>query len=164
MSDKYFESGTVARVLGVDLRRLQSWVEQELVRPAVRETGRGERRRHKFSAWDICRLSIVRDLRGSGLSVAHCGAVLQKLSSYTNEELETCWKSGRKYLLAVGSHSLPLLTYDQVFDNPHRPLQQAFELNLPIAYIDTQAAFQHIFDCLAAMVTESQQEPATCHA
>jgi DNA-binding transcriptional MerR regulator len=161
MSDEYIESGAASKIIGAELRRLQSWVEHELVRPAVRGTGRGERRRHKFDARNLTALCVARDLRRRGFTIAQCGSVLQRLSSNSPEELRECWELGRTCLLAVGCHSLPLLSHDVLFNNPHLPLKQAFDLGLPVSVVDTQKAFDQITEQLTATQSESQ-EAAPC--
>ena len=56
------------RIVGVSQRCLDYWDEKGIVRPTVRQgAGKGSERRYSFH--DLLRLSIVKQLRASGLSL-----------------------------------------------------------------------------------------------
>lgn len=66
-----YDSKTASRIVGVSLRQLQYWDEQDFIRPSVRlAEGRGTKRLYSFH--DLICLRVVKDL-------AHHGFTLQKI-------------------------------------------------------------------------------------
>jgi DNA-binding transcriptional MerR regulator len=66
-----YDSKTASRIVGVSLRQLQYWDEQDFIRPSVKPAeGRGTKRLYSFH--DLICLRVVKDL-------AHHGFTLQKI-------------------------------------------------------------------------------------
>ncbi|HXF76296.1 MAG TPA: MerR family transcriptional regulator [Methylomirabilota bacterium] len=66
-----YDSKTASRLVGVSLRQLQYWDEQDFIRPSVKlAEGRGTKRLYSFH--DLVCLKVVKDL-------AHHGFTLQKI-------------------------------------------------------------------------------------
>jgi DNA-binding transcriptional MerR regulator len=66
-----YDSKTASRIVGVSLRQLQYWDEQNFIRPSVKPAeGRGTKRLYSFH--DLICLRVVKDL-------AHHGFTLQKI-------------------------------------------------------------------------------------
>jgi DNA-binding transcriptional MerR regulator len=63
-----FDSKTASRIVGVSLRQLQYWDEQDFIRPSVRPAeGRGTKRLYSFN--DLVCLKVVKDLAHHGFSL-----------------------------------------------------------------------------------------------
>ena len=66
-----YDSKTASRIVGVSLRQLQYWDEQDFIRPSVKPAeGRGTKRLYSFQ--DLICIRVVKDL-------AHHGFTLQKI-------------------------------------------------------------------------------------
>ena len=88
-----YDSKTASRLVGVTLRQLQYWDEQNFIRPSVRlAEGRGTKRLYSFH--DLVCLKVVKDLAYHGFTlqkIRRCLAPLKKNSSQT-ERLEESLK------------------------------------------------------------------------
>jgi DNA-binding transcriptional MerR regulator len=63
-----YDSKTASRIVGVSLRQLQYWDEQEFIRPSVKPAeGRGTKRLYSFN--DLLCLKVVKDLAQHGFSL-----------------------------------------------------------------------------------------------
>jgi DNA-binding transcriptional MerR regulator len=63
-----YDSKTVSRIVGVSLRQLQYWDEQDFIRPSVKlAEGRGTKRLYSFH--DLVCLKVVQDLARHGFSL-----------------------------------------------------------------------------------------------
>jgi DNA-binding transcriptional MerR regulator len=63
-----FDSKTASRIVGVSLRQLQYWDEQDFIRPSARlAEGRGTKRLYSFH--DLVCLKVVKDLAKHGFSL-----------------------------------------------------------------------------------------------
>jgi DNA-binding transcriptional MerR regulator len=63
-----FDSKTASRIVGVSLRQLQYWDEQDFIRPSVKlAEGRGTKRLYSFH--DLVCLKVVKDLAKHGFSL-----------------------------------------------------------------------------------------------
>ena len=63
-----YDSKTASRIVGVSLRQLQYWDEQDFLRPSVQlADGRGTRRLYSFH--DLVCLKVVKDLARHGFSL-----------------------------------------------------------------------------------------------
>jgi DNA-binding transcriptional MerR regulator len=80
-----YDSKTASRLVGVTLRQLQYWDEQDFIRPSVRlAEGRGTKRLYSFH--DLVCLKVVKDLAYHGFTlqkIRRCLAPLKKDSSKT---------------------------------------------------------------------------------
>jgi DNA-binding transcriptional MerR regulator len=73
-----FSAATARRIVGVSQRCLDYWDETGVVRPSIeRANGKGSVRRYSFD--DLLRLSVVKSLRNSGLSLQRIRKGLQRL-------------------------------------------------------------------------------------
>ena len=86
ISDVYldnYDSKTASRIVGVSLRQLQYWDEQNFLRPSIKLAGgRGTKRLYSFH--DLVCLKVVKDLARYGFSLkksaAACGRCRNKRS------------------------------------------------------------------------------------
>jgi DNA-binding transcriptional MerR regulator len=82
---KNYDSKTASRIVGVSLRQLQYWDEQDFIRPSVKlAEGRGSKRLYSFN--DLVCLKVVKDLAQHGFSlqmIRRCLRPLQKNASQT---------------------------------------------------------------------------------
>ena len=86
-----YDSKTASRLVGVSLRQLQYWDEQDFIRPSVQlAEGRGTKRLYSFH--DLVCLKVVRDLAHHGFNlqkIRRCLAPLKKDSSQTERPAES---------------------------------------------------------------------------
>jgi DNA-binding transcriptional MerR regulator len=86
-----YDSKTASTLVGVSLRQLQYWDEQDFIRPSVRTAdGRGTKRLYSFH--DLICLKVVKDLTYHGLSlnkIRRCLKPLKKHSSDTKRPPES---------------------------------------------------------------------------
>jgi DNA-binding transcriptional MerR regulator len=86
-----FDSKTASRIVGVSLRQLQYWDEQDFIRPSVKlAEGRGTKRLYSFN--DLVCLKVVKDLAHHGFSlqmIRRCLRPLKQHSSRTARPAES---------------------------------------------------------------------------
>lgn len=86
-----FDSKTASRIVGVSLRQLQYWDEQDFIRPSVRPAdGRGTKRLYSFN--DLVCLKVVKDLAQHGFSlqmIRRCLRPLKERSKRTARPSES---------------------------------------------------------------------------
>jgi DNA-binding transcriptional MerR regulator len=86
-----YDSKTASRIVGVSLRQLQYWDEQDFIRPSVRPAeGRGTKRLNSFN--DLVCLKVVKDLARHGFSlqmIRRCLRPLKENSSRTAAAAES---------------------------------------------------------------------------
>ncbi|HDZ22625.1 MAG TPA: MerR family transcriptional regulator [Phycisphaerae bacterium] len=64
----WYAAGQTRRIAGVSQRQLDYWDEKGLVKPSIQSgTGKGSERRYSYA--DLIKLSVVKQLRQSGLSL-----------------------------------------------------------------------------------------------
>jgi len=88
---KTYDSKTASRIVGVSLRQLQYWDEQDFIRPSVQlADGRGTKRLYSFN--DLICLKVVKDLTRHGFNlqkIRRCVKPLKENSSQTEQPLES---------------------------------------------------------------------------
>ena len=103
-----YDSKTASRIVGVSLRQLQYWDEQDFIRPSIKlAEGRGTRRLYSFN--DLICLKVVEHLARHGFSlqkIRRCVAPLKKNSAQTERPAESL-----KYL--TDGEDLFVLTSDR---------------------------------------------------
>jgi len=123
-----YDSKTASRIVGVSLRQIQYWDEQNFIRPSVKLAGgRGTKRLYSFH--DLICLKVVRDLAHHGLSLQkirrclrplrrHATATVQpaaslryltdgeKLFMITNDKEKILSAMERQFVLSLGIGSL----------------------------------------------------------
>lgn len=78
-----YDSKTASRIVGVSLRQLQYWDEQEFIRPSVKlAEGRGTKRLYSFN--DLVCLKVVKDLAQHGFSLQMIRRCLRPLKETTS--------------------------------------------------------------------------------
>lgn len=86
-----FDSKTASRIVGVSLRQLQYWDEQDFIRPSVKlAEGRGTKRLYSFN--DLVCLKVIKDLAHHGFSlqmIRRCLRPLREHSSRTARPVES---------------------------------------------------------------------------
>jgi len=86
-----YDSKTASRLVGVSLRQLQYWDEQDFIRPSVQlAEGRGTKRLYSFH--DLVCLKVVRDLAHHGFTlqkIRRCLGPLKEDSSQTERPAES---------------------------------------------------------------------------
>jgi len=86
-----YDSKTVSRIVGVSLRQLQYWDEQDFIRPSVKlAEGRGTKRLYSFH--DLICLKVVKDLARHGFTlqtIRRCLTPLKEHSSQTERPSES---------------------------------------------------------------------------
>ena len=86
-----FDSKTASQIVGVSLRQLQYWDEQDFIRPSVKlAEGRGTKRWYSFN--DLVCLKVVKDLAHHGFSlqmIRRCLRPLKENSSRTARPAES---------------------------------------------------------------------------
>ena len=123
-----YDSKTASRLVGVSLRQLQYWDEQDFIRPSVRlADGSGTRRLYSFH--DLVCLKVVKDLAGHGFtlqSIRRCLKPLKERSSQTEHPSESL-----KYL--TDGEELFIITDDRqkIFD----AMQRHFVVSLGIGWL-----------------------------
>ena len=77
-----YDSKTTSRIVGVSLRQLQYWDEQDFLRPSVKlAEGRGSKRLYSFH--DLVCLKVVKDLAHHGFSLQKIRRCLRPLKKQT---------------------------------------------------------------------------------
>ena len=77
-----YDSKTASRIVGVSLRQLQYWDEQDFLRPSVKlAEGRGSKRLYSFH--DLVCLKVVKDLAHHGFSLQKIRRCLRPLKKQT---------------------------------------------------------------------------------
>jgi DNA-binding transcriptional MerR regulator len=86
-----YDSKTASRIVGVSLRQLQYWDEQDFIRPSIKlAEGRGTRRLYSFN--DLICLKVVKHLARHGFSLQktrRCVAPLKKNFIQTERPAES---------------------------------------------------------------------------
>jgi DNA-binding transcriptional MerR regulator len=86
-----YDSKAASRIVGVSLRQLQYWDEQDFIRPSVQlADGRGTRRLYSFH--DLVCLKVVKDLAHHGFtlqSIRRCLKPLKENSAETERPSES---------------------------------------------------------------------------
>jgi DNA-binding transcriptional MerR regulator len=86
-----YDSKTASRIVGVSLRQLQYWDEQDFIRPSVKPAeGRGTKRLYSFH--DLICLRVVKDLAHHGFTlqkIRRCLRPLKENSSQTEHPAES---------------------------------------------------------------------------
>jgi DNA-binding transcriptional MerR regulator len=86
-----YDSKTASRIVGVSLRQLQYWDEQDFIRPSIKPAeGRGTKRLYSFH--DLICLRVVKDLAYHGFSlqkIRRCLQPLKENSSQTEHPAES---------------------------------------------------------------------------
>ena len=79
-----YDSKTASRIVGVSLRQIQYWDEQEFVRPSVRLAGgRGTKRLYSFH--DLVCLKVIKDLTRHGFTLRKIRRCLRPLRALPAE-------------------------------------------------------------------------------
>jgi DNA-binding transcriptional MerR regulator len=77
-----YDSKTASRIVGVSLRQLQYWDEQDFIRPSVKlAEGRGTKRLYSFN--DLVCLKVIKDLARYGFSLQMIRRCLRPLRENT---------------------------------------------------------------------------------
>lgn len=77
-----YDSKTASRLVGVSLRQLQYWDEQDFIRPSVKlAEGRGTKRLYSFH--DLVCLKVVKDLARHGFTLRKIRRCLEPLKKNT---------------------------------------------------------------------------------
>lgn len=77
-----FDSKTASRIVGVSLRQLQYWDEQNFIRPSAKAAeGRGTKRLYSFN--DLVCLKVVKDLAERGFSLQMIRRCLRPLKQHS---------------------------------------------------------------------------------
>ena len=77
-----FDSKTASRIVGVSLRQLQYWDEQDFIRPSIQPAeGRGTKRLYSFN--DLVCLKVVKDLAQHGFSLQMIRRCLRPLKEHS---------------------------------------------------------------------------------
>src|SRR5438309_10024131 len=88
---KTYDSKTASRIVGVSLRQLQYWDEQDFIRPSVQlADGRGTKRLYSFN--DLICLKVVKDLTRHGFNlqkIRRCVKALKENSSQTERRAQS---------------------------------------------------------------------------
>ena len=139
--EKKLGTPRLAKLLGVEPKRIDRWVEQKILRPA----GRG---RYQFNPLDVLTCAIVRDLRARGIGLGQIKIVANWLQCKGWEALQAEWALDRVFLMTIGeTEPFPRLwKYAELFENDELPLPEAFAMNLPLAIIDLRAAHQFLIN------------------
>jgi DNA-binding transcriptional MerR regulator len=101
-----YDSKTASRIVGVSLRQLQYWDEQDFIRPSVKlAEGRGTKRLYSFN--DLVCLQVVRDLARHGFSlqmIRRCLRPLKESATQTMRRAESLryLTDGRELFVLTG--------------------------------------------------------------
>ena len=81
-----YDSKTASRIVGVSLRQLQYWDEQDFIRPSVQlAEGRGSKRLYSFH--DLVCLKVVKDLAQRGFSLQMIRRCLRPLKDNSSQAM-----------------------------------------------------------------------------
>jgi len=81
-----YDSKTASRIVGVSLRQLQYWDEQNFLRPSIKlASGRGTKRLYSFH--DLVCLKVVKDLARYGFSLKKIRRCLRPLKEQTGRSV-----------------------------------------------------------------------------
>ena len=120
-----YDSKTASRIVGVSLRQLQYWDEQDFIRPSAQMAdGRGTKRLYSFH--DLICLRVVKDLARHGFTlqtIRRCLAPLKQQSSQTQRPAESL-----KYL--TDGEKMFLITSDR--QKIHDAMERQFVVSLGI--------------------------------
>jgi DNA-binding transcriptional MerR regulator len=103
-----YDSKTASRIVGVSLRQLQYWDEQDFIRPSVKlAEGRGTKRLYSFN--DLVCLKVVKDLAQYGFSLQMIRRCLRPLKEYSSRTMRPV--ESLKYL--TDGDKLFVITHDR---------------------------------------------------
>lgn len=131
-----YDSKTASRIVGVSLRQLQYWDEQDFIRPSVKlAEGRGTKRLYSFN--DLICLRVVKDLAHYGFTlqrIRRCLKPLKDNSSQTERPTESL-----KYL--TDGEELFVITSDrrQILNAMERQFVLSLGIGSLVRELDSQA-------------------------
>ena len=83
-----YDSKTASRIVGVSLRQLQYWDEQDFLRPSVKlAEGRGTKRLYSFN--DLICLKVIKDLAQHGFSLQMIRRCLRPLKENSSHNMRS---------------------------------------------------------------------------
>ena len=120
-----YDSKTASRIVGVSLRQLQYWDEQNFLRPSIKLAGgRGTKRLSSFH--DLVCLKVVKDLARHGVSLQKIRRCLRPLKEQTSAAARP--SASLRYL--TDGEELFVLTSDR--EKILRAMERQFVLSLGI--------------------------------
>lgn len=131
-----YDSKTASRIVGVSLRQLQYWDEQDFIRPSVKlAEGRGTKRLYSFH--DLICLKVVKDLARHGFTlqtIRRCLTPLKEQSSQTERPSESL-----KYL--TDGEEMFIITNDRqkILDAMERQFVVSLGIGNLVRELDSQA-------------------------
>lgn len=131
-----YDSKTASRIVGVSLRQLQYWDEQDFIRPSVKlAEGRGTKRLYSFH--DLICLKVVKDLARHGFTlqtIRRCLTPLKEHSSQTERPSESL-----KYL--TDGEEMFIITNDRqkILDAMERQFVVSLGIGSLVRELDSQA-------------------------
>lgn len=158
MKNNYFTTGDLWRTLGISKQKANEWAKRfSELRPERDGVGTGYT--YRFSESQVLAIAVSLNLRNRGFSIQHAGNVCNWMLARDLSAFKDDWAVGRVLLVAVGDKLHPrLLTHEAVYQNPAISLPEIFACGLPVAVIDTQAAFRLLMERLAETRETSQKD------
>ncbi len=135
--------GEIAKAIGAPSKTVESWVQRGIIKPTHRGIGHGHY--SLFSLRDVVAIAVLRDLRQRGMPTESAAAAANWLMARDIDELSRNWSVGRRLLLIVGHTVLPVLaTKAELFENPSLDIVAASTSGVPVAIVDTEAAYNEL--------------------
>jgi DNA-binding transcriptional MerR regulator len=131
-----YDSKTASHIVGVSLRQLQYWDEQDFIRPSVKlAEGRGTRRLYSFH--DLVCLKVVKDLARYGFSLQKIRRCLKPLKD--NSDQTKLPAKSLKYL--TNGEDLFIITDDRqkMLDAMERQFVLSLGIGSLVRELDSQA-------------------------
>lgn len=131
-----YDSKSASRIVGISLRQLQYWDEQDFIRPSVQlAEGRGTKRLYSFH--DLVCLKVVKDLTRRGFTLQSVRRCLKPLKEYSSKSERP--SESLKYL--TDGEELFVITDDRrkILDAMQRRFIVSLGLGSLVRELDVQA-------------------------
>jgi DNA-binding transcriptional MerR regulator len=130
----------LGRLAGLTRRSIHNWCEAGLLTPnQLRQGNRYKRDVLSFTEADVVRALLGQELRKRGFPLPSIAAVLQQLASWSLEDLDEQFATGRDTLFCVGDSCFPrLLRWQDILCNPEIDLKAAADAGVPFAIVNVE--------------------------
>jgi DNA-binding transcriptional MerR regulator len=115
MPGQLLQIGEAAKVLDISRATLGTWLRRGVL-PEPKMKSRGKKRNRLFSLSEIFAIEIGKCLRKSGHSLAAAEAAAALIGSFTDEQLDLLFASGRHCIFLAGDQVASALFREDEFD------------------------------------------------
>lgn len=161
MKSRRLRTNEVAKLFRVNRKRVDGWVRQGRIVPAVRPRGSGSSM--KFGLIDVMALGAAFGLRRAGFTVGMASVVCAAVKRYSVCELERCFEDGRTHLMILPAKLTVypgLLPAEAITSNPELTRLAAESGMMPVG-LDLQRLYERLKEQIGQLDREPQEAPTT---